>query len=258
VESHYPRLTALGIQYGFDKQAITFSIQSNPISKSFQVELIPAQTDLKILYTLDQSLPQIGNPKAIHYDKAIELEQSGILKAAIQQADTNQLEVFSRQFDIHQAIAKPCSLKVKPSDSYAANGANSLVDGLIGSIDFHDGLWLGFQQNNLEAIIDLGENQKVNKIQAHFLQSMPSWILFPESVSLYTSIDGIQFKLYKVIENKFPQNVSETSMQNFTFDLSNTATRYIKVIAKKVDKCPEWHEAAGSEAWLFVDEISIY
>jgi hypothetical protein len=32
----------------------------------------------------------------------------------------------------------------------------------------------------------------------------------------------------------------------------------IKVIAKKVDKCPEWHEAAGSEAWLFVDEISIY
>jgi hexosaminidase len=258
VESHYPRLTSLGIRYGFDKQAITFSIQANPMAKAFQVELIPAQADLKILYTLDQSLPQIGNPKAILYDKAIELQEACILKAAIQQADTNQLEVFSRQFDIHQAIAKPCSIKVKPSDSYAANDANSLVDGLIGSIDFHDGLWLGFQQNNLEAIIDLGENQKINSIQAHFLQSMPSWILFPESVSLYTSSDGIQFKLYKVMENKFPQNVSETSMQNFTFDLSNTATRYIKVIAKKVDKCPEWHEAAGSEAWLFVDEISIY
>lgn len=33
--------------------------------------------------------------------------------------------------------------------------------------------------------------------------------------------------------------------------------RYIKVIAKNRGVLPEWHEAAGSEAWLFVDEIIV-
>jgi len=27
--------------------------------------------------------------------------------------------------------------------------------------------------------------------------------------------------------------------------------------AYNVGKCPEWHDAAGSDTWLFIDEISV-
>ena len=33
--------------------------------------------------------------------------------------------------------------------------------------------------------------------------------------------------------------------------------RYIKVVAKNFGELPAWHEAAGSEAWIFVDEIIV-
>ena len=33
--------------------------------------------------------------------------------------------------------------------------------------------------------------------------------------------------------------------------------RYLRVEAKNYGSLPDWHEAAGSEAWLFVDEIIV-
>ncbi|MEN8121858.1 MAG: hypothetical protein ABFS35_16025 [Bacteroidota bacterium] len=33
--------------------------------------------------------------------------------------------------------------------------------------------------------------------------------------------------------------------------------RYVKVLAKNQNHCPDWHSSAGGKAWLFVDEIVI-
>jgi hypothetical protein len=34
-------------------------------------------------------------------------------------------------------------------------------------------------------------------------------------------------------------------------------THYIRIHAKNIAVCPEWHKGAGGKAWLFVDEIMI-
>jgi hypothetical protein len=33
--------------------------------------------------------------------------------------------------------------------------------------------------------------------------------------------------------------------------------RYIKVRAKNIGACPDWHPGSGGKAWLFVDEIMV-
>ena len=33
--------------------------------------------------------------------------------------------------------------------------------------------------------------------------------------------------------------------------------RYIKIIAKKLGKLPEWHLGAGGKSWIFIDEIEV-
>ncbi len=33
--------------------------------------------------------------------------------------------------------------------------------------------------------------------------------------------------------------------------------RYLKLKVKNVGKVPSWHEAAGSDAWIFIDEIIV-
>ena len=34
--------------------------------------------------------------------------------------------------------------------------------------------------------------------------------------------------------------------------------KYIKIKAVNYGACPDWHPAAGSKSWLFVDEVRIY
>ena len=40
-----------------------------------------------------------------------------------------------------------------------------------------------------------------------------------------------------------------------TFDAMEA--RYVKIIAKNIKACPQWHPGAGGKAWIFVDEVLI-
>jgi hypothetical protein len=32
---------------------------------------------------------------------------------------------------------------------------------------------------------------------------------------------------------------------------------HIRVVAKNIGTCPDWHQGAGGKAWIFADEIII-
>ena len=36
-----------------------------------------------------------------------------------------------------------------------------------------------------------------------------------------------------------------------------TNARYVKMVAKSIGTCPEWHVGAGQKAWIFCDELVI-
>ena len=46
-------------------------------------------------------------------------------------------------------------------------------------------------------------------------------------------------------------------IETFRTGFERQHIRYIKVKAKNIMKVPDWHEAAGSDAWLFMDEIIV-
>jgi hypothetical protein len=39
--------------------------------------------------------------------------------------------------------------------------------------------------------------------------------------------------------------------------LKDAKARFIKVIAKNIGQCPDWHVGKGGKAWLFIDEIVV-
>ena len=43
----------------------------------------------------------------------------------------------------------------------------------------------------------------------------------------------------------------------FSFENETITTKYLKVRAETVGKLPAEHPAAGSDAWIFIDEIII-
>jgi hypothetical protein len=173
--------------------------------------------------------------------------------------DTYKEEVLaacSKAYTNHLAINKPYTLKSEPSAKYMADGKGSLTDGKRGFSNYHI-LWQGFEAVDFEMIIDLGEVLEVNYLGAEFLQDITSWIFMPEIVRFSLSEDGKKFVDQGQAENTTaPKEILPVS-QLFDTSFPNTKARYVKVFAKSLLKCPDWHIGHGGKSWLFVDEVIV-
>ena len=78
----------------------------------------------------------------------------------------------------------------------------------------------------------------------------------PKQVEFFISDDGKNFKSLGVVKNTISQETEEPVIHEFAID-KNFSARYIKMVAKKIDACPDWHVGAGEPGWIFSDEIII-
>ena len=150
-------------------------------------------------------------------------------------------------------------LQSEYANQYNAGGNNALIDGIIGTEDFRTGTWQGYFDTDLVAIVDLGKVKKVNEVSVSFLQDQRSWIFYPTEVEYLISSDGENFK--SVAKTKLNSTIENENVKikEHRFAIKGNNTRYIKIIAKKLGKLPEWHLGYKHDgrSWLFVDEIQI-
>jgi len=84
--------------------------------------------------------------------------------------------------------------------------------------------------------------------------------MLPKSVVLQVSTDG---KIWQDVEVELIKGEPETHPSEKQIIHSEIAIRYsepiryIKVLAENYGSLPAWHEAAGSDAWIFIDEIVV-
>ncbi|MBI4428488.1 MAG: glycoside hydrolase family 92 protein, partial [Ignavibacteriales bacterium] len=147
-------------------------------------------------------------------------------------------------------------LRTKFSPQYPGGGNEALVDGIRGVSDFRVGGWQGFEQNDLDATIDLGTIKRITEVSLGCLQDNNAWIFFPSRVEFSFSEDGKVFRQPVEPRNDVSPNDPRDLIKEFNAHVS-TSARFVKVNAKNIGLCPPWHKGAGKKAWLFVDEISI-
>jgi len=160
-------------------------------------------------------------------------------------------------------------LQSKYSPQYAAGGDNALIDHIRGGKDFHTGEWQGYEGQDFDAIVDLGEVKDIHKLGLGCLQDIGSWIWYPTQVVFEISEDGINYTVASTTENRVSVKDDKPQIKDFTedydvMDYTNTfhinnfpKARYLKVHAKSMGTIPEWHEGKGGKSWLFIDEIII-
>lgn len=152
---------------------------------------------------------------------------------------------------------KKVTLNTKPK-KYAAENPQALTDGALGGSNFYAN-WLGFEGNDLEAVIDLGSEMEIDTISTAFLQVTNHIVFFPENVSYYISQDLNSFQKLETVAN--PRPLTAESKRNdiayFTAVFKPVKARYIKVVAKNMSTAPAWHNAAGAPAWIFADEVIV-
>ena len=80
----------------------------------------------------------------------------------------------------------------------------------------------------------------------------------PEKIIVYTSIDGYNYYNRVSFEPQISDRVEGHFFEEFVLTFPEVEAKYIKIKALNYGVCPDWHPAAGSKSWLFVDEVRLY
>ena len=157
----------------------------------------------------------------------------------------------------HLALGLEPTLLHKPSSRYPGGGDIGLCNGLRGGINFRDGLWSGFEGNNLNATLDLGQENLIENLSIRFYQGASAWIFLPLDVEFQVSNDGQNWQSAGLVEHDFPQSIQDRTIRDFSLQDLGLKARYVRIIGRNPGICPEWHPGAGKPCWVFADEIVV-
>jgi hypothetical protein len=151
-------------------------------------------------------------------------------------------EEFSSLTEIHQRYSIP--------------GAASLADGIFGDRGYSEG-WLGYEGEDMVIEITPKSPVTISRISMNFLCDHVSWIFLPTEIKVETSADGVLFDSvaggrYKT--TSFDQDITPVHME---YKFPEVKAGKIRITAKSMKKCPEWHRGAGMPSWIFIDEIVV-
>lgn len=228
------------------------NIPSKRIKSATEIEIVSLMPNCEIYYTTDGSQP---TSMSTHYTHAFNADESMTIKAVAVKdgfAPSNVAEAMIVKINTDYSI----QLAHPYHPNYSGGSADALIDGIRGTENWRLGGWQGFQGTNLEAVVDLGKTQKVNKLTMGFLQDVRSWIWMPTYVEFYGSLDGVTYFKIANLTHDVPSDLAGINTRDLETAVDRNL-RYIKVHAKNFGKIPDWHPGAGNEAYIFADEIII-
>lgn len=148
----------------------------------------------------------------------------------------------------------------KPDENYAGNGGNTLIDNNGGFAESSNKNWMGFKTDTVQMVIELKNISAVKQVLLHFLQDESRWIFLPERINLYAWDD--KKKRYNFLNNDLPFTGTASAGSNNIHRIISTGKKIktdkllVQIITLR--KIPEWHEAKGNHAWMFIDELKVY
>lgn len=150
----------------------------------------------------------------------------------------------------HKALGKKVEIKGNYSHWFSAGGTQALTDGFIGTQNYGDDHWMGFYDQDVEFIIDLGSIQMIELVQLHFLKDLRGHFYLPSSVEISVSRDGDSYEKLEVNMEENPEKKLEVcSLATISFDRK---TRYIKINIQAFK--PEGRDKGNA---FMVDEIVV-
>ncbi|MFT5824434.1 MAG: hexosaminidase [Crocinitomix sp.] len=253
VENFHERLDALDINYANHLYGIEGELVSQDNKVAYQMET--SSEGKTIRYTLDGAEPDLSSEI---YKNPIPIIESVILKARVFDSEEKLGTTLSQDINLHKAVGKQITINKEPHKAYLGSGAAGLVNGISGSDSrYGDKEWLGFWGEDIEIMIDLGEEREIHSIKTRFYNGNGQWIYAPREISFeFTLSDGS-----KVIDKRDLQyNTSQIIELNYNFETSKNINIKVKKVTLKIPNygvISEGEQGAGNKAWTFIDEIIV-
>ncbi len=209
--------------------------------------------NIPIYYTLDGSEPTTASAR---YSEPVGITKECVFKAK-GIGDKRETKLFTEKIFFNKATAKPITLLQPTNQHYNFDGPLTLIDGLKGSPNYRTGRWLGFSENDFEALIDLQNEEEISSVAISTSVDKTDWVFDTRGISVAVSLDGNTYA--EVFCEDYPAMTedSDNRIYNHKAEFAPVKARYVKVKAKVEASMPEWHGARGLRAFIFVDEVEI-
>lgn len=241
VNAHIPVLQRMGLNPFPLSNELEFDMVVDTIQKEIRVTMDAEKYPAEIHYTTDGSTPTASSPI---YQKPIVVKDSAKIVAGIFVNGQLQDRVSEQRVDYHKGIGKSIRFNSRLYPGYMAGGMNAIINGYRGGLTYLDQRWQGYT-DNLDCVIDLGEVMDLHQVSSKWMQLTGPGVYQPEKVEVLTSEDGKNFTSQGVIPTTIPQDKSDLTFQEYTFQ-GNWKARYVQL------------KAQNPKGFIFVDEIVIW
>ena len=234
-------------------QVPVIQAESKSFKDKMKIEILSQNPNDEIYYIFNS--PSEGKPAWMKYSGPIEISQSEKISAYVKHSNENSTSVSAQFFKKPNNFA--IDIKSEYHPQYHAGGADALLDGINGNENWRKGEWQGYQGQDFECVIDLKTAREIGYLNSNYLQDTRAWIVMPTKVAYYISEDNINFTNVGTVQNTIDPKEYETVIKSFELKFKSQKVRYVKVIAENFGILPEWHQGAGFDAYIFIDEITI-
>lgn len=241
VNAHIPVLQQMGLNPFPLSNELEFDMVVDTIQKEIRVTMDAEKYPAEIHYTTDGSTPTASSPI---YQEPIVVKDSAKIVAGIFVNGQLQDRVSEQRVDYHKGIGKSIRFNSRLYPGYMAGGMNAIINGYRGGLTYLDQRWQGYT-DNLDCVIDLGEVMDLHQVSSKWMQLTGPGVYQPEKVEVLTSEDGKNFTSQGVIPTTIPQDKSDLTFQEYTFQ-GNWKARYVQL------------KAQNPKGFIFVDEIVIW
>lgn len=241
VNAHIPVLQQMGLNPFPLSNELEFDMVVDTIQKEIRVTMDAEKYPAEIHYTTDGSTPTASSPI---YQEPIVVKDSAKIVAGIFVNGQLQDRVSEQHVDYHKGIGKSIRFNSRLYPGYMAGGINAIINGYKGGLTYLDQRWQGYT-DNLDCVIDLGEVMDLHQVSSKWMQLTGPGVYQPEKVEVLTSEDGKNFTSQGVIPTTIPQDKSDLTFQEYTFQ-GNWKARYVQL------------KAQNPKGFIFVDEIVIW
>ncbi len=257
-------------------QLPNIGIPSNPYIKtsnlifkdSLKIEMGSIRPYQQIFYKLNNSsLVEYERPFYINENSTILFYTGYYMKSksfAKEDSNLEDLVKFKSPIQTATFTKLPSDRKIilhnEYNKSYSAGGAEGLMDGIYGKLNWRAGDWQGYQGQDIEVIMSYDSPQEIIKLAANFLEDQNSWIFYPKEVAFYVSEDSVNWTLVESIPTNKSDHSETTTISKFEakfYTIKKQMYKYAKVVAKNFGPMPQWHEGRGNPTFIFIDEFEV-
>lgn len=237
------------------------------------VSIKPSLTDGKLLIKMESEHPMAEiryslngekpGPQSALYSKPFALDSSAVIKAMLFDKK-HALGVLPAEQEVllHKAIGAKVTYTTPTSKSYPAEGAQTLVNGILGPLATRQS-WHAILGKDLQATLELPKADSISSLSINCLHFYRAWVFLPSQVSFEVSEDGSNWQNFGVAS--YPYTLGTEGVFTYRFEAKANLKKgkkplmikYIRVSASNPGKCPPGHPGEGQATWLFADEIIV-